>query len=436
MKVTDLQSLRGRRLDWILFFSACLAVLALGYLAGRRPTVAAALIVAAVAVAVPRWMVVLAAIAIAQTLPGLTVPGLRVLEKLSAPDLLLGVVVVRWFFSAMRGRDSVRILSLPVVAIALFVAWAWGSLMLADSFATATALARITLYCALFIALTDDAEGGRSLLLGIIALAGVQAALILLGITKLDSGRVAGFYGDPQQAGLLLLAGLGLSQLLPPALAIPSGAANLIAIALTRTRSTSIGAIVALVTLVFPRLRRRMSRLAVAAAVVLLVGWLLIPLATQRLNLNERSIDQRTASWQSGVQIAAEHPLIGTGWSLGGDTPGSVAATPTYNLWINLAASTGLVGMLLFTTFLAATVGIVVRSQDKVALATLPYLMAFLAESMGEMTVYAASPGTITFFAVAGVAVAAASPATSSEEPLRMVPQPATIHGEAGERRE
>jgi hypothetical protein len=241
-------------------------------------------------------------------------------------------------------------------------------------------------------------------------LALADAILVVLGITPQEDGRALGLYGDPQQTGLLLLAGFCFAPLLPRPFRFPAMLLTLGGIGLTKTRSTWIGALGAIAARLLPRLRRGIPRLAALASVTLIVGWFLIPLATTRFELNPASIDLRTRSWDTGFDLIGQSPLVGHGWALGGS--GGVVGDngpPPYNLWINVAASTGLIGAATLTTFFVLLLRVLIRGTSREAALAVPYVVGFLLQSMGEMTFFAASPATIAFFAISGAAIGSLS---------------------------
>jgi O-antigen ligase len=142
---------------------------------------------------------------------------------------------------------------------------------------------------------------------------------------------------------------------------------------------------------------------------IVLLGWWLVPVATSQLDLNPGSVSLRTDSWQSGTDLIERSPVFGHGWAVGGAVESNRSTSPPYNLWINLAASTGILGAVLFAVFVTRLLGATMHSRSPEAMAAFPFLLGFMAQSLGEMTLYAASPGSMLFMALAGAALAAAT---------------------------
>jgi hypothetical protein len=117
--------------------------------------------------------------------------------------------------------------------------------------------------------------------------------------------------------------------------------------------------------------------------------------------LNPASVTLRTLSWSEGYALLTSQPAFGYGWAIGK----LFGSLPTFNLWLNIGASTGVVGILTFGLFAGSLVVWLSRQREPIARYVLAYVAGFFVLSVGEMTVWAASAMTITFFGIAGAAV-------------------------------
>ena len=98
-----------------------------------------------------------------------------------------------------------------------------------------------------------------------------------------------------------------------------------------------------------------------------------------------------------------------SGWALGGLDFGE--RTTPYNLWVNLAASTGILGALFVTLALAALYRrLQACAHIAEVRAALVFLVSWCVLSVSVMTFYAASSGTILFFVMMGSALALVTP--------------------------
>ena len=202
----------------------------------------------------------------------------------------------------------------------------------------------------------------------------------------------SGIFGNHEQFGsfiaLLLAVALAFALdrsedrrvlLSAQAMAVPLAGALLLA----RTRSAWIGEFLGLLTLTFLVLRYTSIRLnrtnrsaIVGPALILCVGFAMLafsgqlaPLLSHRLETishmgQDVSLSDRLHRWKSACRMAYDRPLTGWGlgcfpvlqerWTGGGDSPEQVLAHGTghvnlaHNFWVQWAAETGSVGVILY----------------------------------------------------------------------------------------
>jgi O-antigen ligase len=180
-----------------------------------------------------------------------------------------------------------------------------------------------------------------------------------------------------------------------------------LAIVLTYTRGIWIAATFAVLVLTLQSVTRTWIRLATAAAFIVLALLAVEPMVTSRLGLDPQTRQLRVSTWEEGLQLFAASPIYGTGWAVGSaDLPEGLDRP--YNLWINVAASTGVVGLIVLSVFLVRLLQSLIHSRDRTCRAILAYASGFLVLSFGEMTWYANGPHTIEFFVLAAVGSALA----------------------------
>jgi O-antigen ligase len=194
----------------------------------------------------------------------------------------------------------------------------------------------------------------------------------------LQTGRLYGASTDPNllAAGLLpaiiLVAALisGVRRRGRRLMLLAVIATMLVGVAATASRGAILASAVAVVAAVALLRGRRKPALAVAGLCVTLVavGFLLLPAALQRI---ETADDKggRDALWTSAARMALDHPLIGVGignyvhhspdYARGPgalEQVGLVAEERTYahNVYLQLAAETGFIGLALYLALLAA----------------------------------------------------------------------------------
>ena len=372
----------------------------MGFLVARNLPALTVACLAIIAFICPRWLLLAGAIVTNRALVGYEVIG-----HLQAADILLLIFLLRW----LSGMLASGVLRTPPRALTLwlgtFLLWAWISLVLASSWQTGWALGRITMYAAVFVAASMDAHSARPLLRFIAAYACLEALLALIGVTARVEGRLYGIVGDPVQTGLLMLAGLAAVRTLGM---FPRRIAYVLlwaTIVLTFTRSIWVASSVSLLVVAWPNLRTRLMRVAAVTLLALAASWWLIPVATTTFHLSSESIDLRVQSWTSGVHLVQSKPIVGNGWAIG--TASDISTPPPFNLWINVAASTGIPGALLLTGFLVRLTASLAYSREALPRVWFQYVVGFLVLSLGEMTVWAAGSSTIEFFALTGAVVGA-----------------------------
>ena len=358
----------------------------------------------AAAAITPRSVLLAGAIVVRFLYPELVLAG-----ELIPSDLLLGAFLARQGIRMLTPAIREGIFSSRHSQLLLaFLLWAWLGLLLVQSWETSLALGRITVYAAVFFALMTDETLGPPIFRMLSIFAVFEAVLGLAGITPRQEIRLLGHYGDPHQFGLLMLTGLAGTCVMRPSARRLIFPILLAGVVHSFTRGIWLSTTVGLLTLFAPQLtRKRAVFLGLAAALV--VGFLAIePLITSRLSLNPETKEYRLLTIDIAIDTIVDRPVFGAGWAVGTlDLPEDI--TPPYNLWINLAASTGILGAILFTAFLLALLRALAYSTQPVARGALMYLSGFLVLSLAEMLFYANAPSSaMAFFIVTGAGVATA----------------------------
>jgi len=350
----------------------------------------------------PRWLLLVAAV-----VAGFIVPTTPLVGKLIVTDLLLLGFVTRSVVARTLASEGWRFTTLNANWwLFLFLGWAWLSLALAGSSQTAPALGRITLYALVFATISDDDRPNRSILVSLALFAAVEAILALGGVTPRLGSRLLGFYGDPGVFGFLMMSGVAAAQILNKVARWLLTPILLLAMALTQTRGIWIAGAVVIAVLAVPHIQRRSLRIVTISIIVAAVAfWVQAELAP-RLSLQPESLLVRVASWESAIALIESQPFTGYGWAVGiAEIP--AGSVPPYNLWLNVAASAGIVGALLMTGFLASLVRELIKAAHRLPRLYLAFLAGFLVLSLGEMTLYAGSPSSIVFFVLGGSGLAA-----------------------------
>jgi O-antigen ligase len=330
----------------------------------------------------------------------------RAFGPLRPTDVLLAVFVARWIVQRLTTTEGpsreLRSRRPWITALLLFLAWSWLSLWETGSMDTLTALARITLYGLAFFAAADDERLLKPLLVTFALYGTFEVALAALGITPHVGLRWYGAKNDPQEFAILLLAALPAALILPRKIRWPVMGAAVVGLVFTLSRGIWFAAGVELLALTIPWVRRRWVLAFIAGALMILGGLLIQQRLTEQLNLNPQSLALRQHSFQEGFSLIEQHPLFGTGWSIGTVRQSDPGALAPYDLWLNLGASTGILGACLFALFVALLVRELVHDRRPEVVAVWIYLLAFLAISLEEMPIYADSPATVEFFLLVG----------------------------------
>lgn len=336
---------------------------------------------------------------------------------------------------ATRGEGRVR-LARSIPWLVTFVAWAWLSLVATSTWGSAPSFARVSLYSACFALLTLARDPGETVFRFVLLTAVAQ--LLLTAVLGHD---VSWFVGDLHQVGILFLAGLAAVSLVRASrLRYLAGILMAVGIALTTRRGIWIAGLVELAIL-FAAGRAgagRRAAVVLMAVVVAGVGVAGVLAAQERLvrdlTLNANSAAIRGRSMDYGLSLAAEHPLTGVGWAnatsevgrlapIPSTVPGARGEVPPYGLWVNLAATTGFVGAVLFAGFVVALGLSLLHRLERSPLGRAGFVLlsGFVVLSMSETTLYAAAPGTLTFFVLMGMA-ASGSPDSHSEDRVEIRP--------------
>lgn len=428
----DAMRLRTRRAPgytWVSVACTAVAALTIYLLVSGLAFYGMAIVSLGVAAVAPRWLLLGGAIVLRFLLPDFTLGG-----QLIPSDLLLAAYIGRQLYRV--APTAPRVLQEPHVRWLLaFLMWAWLSMAVVGSWSTGLALGRITLYALVFIIATTDDEVGPPLLRLLTIYAVVEAIMGVGGITARNGIRLLGSYGDPHQFGLLMLTGLAGTVAFPRKVRFVLFPILLLGLAGTFTRGLWLATAVGMLVMFVPHIGRRRLLLLAVAASLLAVFLVLEPLITQRFELDPGSSEFRVQTIDLGLAQIQAHPLFGVGWAVGTLHLSDEIQAP-YNLWVNVAASTGVLGAILFTVFLFLLARALASSRAHAARVGLVFLSGFLVLSLGEMLLYANAPtSTIAFFILTGVGVAAArrnasqegafGPGGSEEELIAREPLPA-----------
>jgi O-antigen ligase len=352
------------------------------------------------------------------------------LVVLMASGLLSAAMVVALAapLPALYAAGGTRLATVAPVAAGALVAWIvrrgvdrspfrWGALprrsllLLVGAFLLATALAddvalsaRETLnflvLAGLLLACTDELVG-RPALRGalvdlLVAAAGVCGALAMLEGVGIIPGqfprwgtpfhRAALGFGQPNGLGLFLasllpLAAYRLSRSrglarLACAAALAAAALGLVA---TFSRASWVAALAGVGALAIAGQRRLALKVGLAVllggvAVELLSGGLISDTVTR--TIGDWVVEQRAALFLAAVQMFIAHPFAGVGPGGFADQVQDYAARITqlwdyqdtpHNAYVQMAAETGVVGLLAFSIFLAACLAVLLRAARHTA---------------------------------------------------------------------
>lgn len=206
--------------------------------------------------------------------------------------------------------------------------------------------------------------------------------------------------------------------------------AAFLGIALSGTRTASVGAAVGLLyglaTLTRLRLFTRVAVVALLAAALFVLLPIVQPLSSfQRLGTTateatEGDLNGRTAQWRQGITVFMDHPVLGVGTDLyrSVNTLGKVA----HNSYLSVLVELGLIGFVLFATILWVVFGQALR---------LPrwdrnfWVTVLLVWAIGASTLTWEHRKTTWLFLTFVVCAAAAAPRLTSRDEMIDVSDPA-----------
>ena len=248
-------------------------------------------------------------------------------------------------------------------------------------------------------------------------------------------GRLQGAFGHPNAYGSFL----ALLMPVAGALALTRGAGRALrllgavalvlavpAVALSYSRG-AIGAVV-LGTLVWVAFSRPRAALLIAAVVAVLGATLAPAVVTQRFESSSSDVPLRHDIWNAAVDIYAQHPIAGAGLTnfsrayerLPAVVPGgsqrrllheTMVLVPPHaqNLYLNLLAEQGIIGLVAFLLFAAALLAVLIGATRSRVPGTRPLaigigagVLGFLLQSMLDALLY--GEHALPLFALAGAA--------------------------------
>lgn len=311
----------------------------------------------------------------------------RVVGAALLAALLLSLAMRR---TARRGNEALWIGLMLLAWIVASYAWS------VDRDLTRT---RLVAACLLYIefwllwqVVRDERDLG--LVVSAFGVGGVVAALVTIGtflsgtpaLTHWGVARYAAFGVNANDLGLTLVlavpgiafVGIGARSLRVGALAASAIVILLFAVMLTGSRGAAIAAVPALAYLgvsTFGRVRRPavVGLVATTAVLVVLVlpripADLLIRILSSPTEIRGGTIGLRRSLWEAGVDLWANHPLLGVG---AGAAPSAIQsegllfrADVIHNTPLSIGAELGTVGFLLFSTLLA-TLAVRLRSRPR-----------------------------------------------------------------------
>jgi O-antigen ligase len=368
----------------------CATVASMAALAAQQQTVAliaAGLAGAALLVVLAAgWVDALMVLVVTLPLPALYSAGdLRL--SLAAP--VTAVVVAAWFLSWGPSSRRLAIGTLPVLScIAFLVAYLLAGAVSAHRGAALREIANLVLIGGLLVAATDtfvrrplSAELVARTIAVVASIVGFLAALETLGIipggfSENGINRAALGFGQPNPLGMYLAlslpfvvhvrrrSGPGVAR----AMATAALCTTVVGLTCTFSRGSWLSVLAGTGVLLFAGERRLVLRVICAAFVAALV----VDVGTggavhQRITgtLVDWSVAQRAALMLAGIQLFLEHPVLGAGPGafaaeldrLGALVPTlwDLQATP-HNAYIQIAAESGLVGLVIWIVLLAGLI--------------------------------------------------------------------------------
>jgi O-antigen ligase len=287
--------------------------------------------------------------------------------------LLLGGAI--WFLVSRRTFPWVRTpldLPLMVFGVVLLASAALSPYRTVAAEVTCMLLLSGAVYYGSFAWILKFAPASRRLLLQGCALGGLPAAVVGLLYSMLNGTLASGHFIHPRAqiprgvgpnglgttlalAGILALSGTLFSRgwrRVAWALCSASGLVGLVA---TGSRASLVGWVVGCAYLMYREVRRHPKSVAVIAfsGVLLLVGvTLATPQLANRLRDTVSDVEgNRVRIWQTSARMIAQRPVFGTGFGTF-QTAYDRYRAPTmspepfaFNLWLNLAAETGTLGL-------------------------------------------------------------------------------------------
>ena len=307
----------------------------------------------------------------------------QIIGQLRLTDLCLVAYVVRHVVTSRAlGRPPAH-----AVASAAFLAWA--TIVTVASGVSYSPMLRIGLYVVAGLCLARDRQSRDFLQVAIVGYAFVE---LTLSIREVPNRLFGVTLDDPALFGTLMavagiLVGLRVKPL-PARLALLSYLG--VGVVFCQTRSVWFATAVT-VAVVFLHGRGRLVPI-LAPAVGALIGLPLVPWLSNLANLNSESGTLRAESMTLAVQTIRDHPLAGLGWAYASAADALVRAN-AYNMWLFVGASTGAIGLALFTTWILLT------ARDLGARDRVGYLVLTLMLAMGlsEMPIYAGSIASLIF---------------------------------------
>jgi len=315
------------------------------------------------------------------------IPALNTASK--AAGLLLAAVWLAGLLGGLRDPVVLRRHRRLVWAVGALVAWLslsalWAqdrSLVLADVW-------HWWAVAALFLMVASSLRDTRAVKLVMLGMVIGAAASVVLGLANGDLGRSAvegasdrlkSGAGDPN----VLAAGLVSAGVLAAALMVPIRTAlgrwalavsiGLLCIGVVASESRG-GALAALATagaslVFFRRRRKQVSAVVLLATGAVVVALALFPSAWHRISSYDNGGNGRTEIWTVAWRMTQDHPLVGVGLNnfdtRAGDyvrRPGALKRvrlvvdhpTVVHNIYLQLLAEDGLVGLLLFLSVAGA----------------------------------------------------------------------------------
>jgi hypothetical protein len=364
--------------------------------------VPAAPILAIAAIWCPVWLALALAIV---TLSPMRNP---LLANFTAADAFLVLVALKLALTAARRPIALVHSHTWLVG---FIGWAWLSVVAngVDPYP----LARISLYATVSVLLALTGQDSSRTAWAIVAYTAATTVLTLPNLPQ----RLAGAYiGDPQQYGMLLLAALAISLLLPTRvryLRPPLVILFVFALIATRTRGVWLAALVLGAVWLSSRYDVSRRQLVGMTVVIVAMGFVLYGPVTDRFRLNPQSAEVRQESINEGIIRGRQRPLIGVGWASFSTDPSSAlqSTLPSpFNVFVTLFAYTGLVGLGLFCIWAWRLIETMLRRR---AWRPLLFVLPFLVLSLSEPSLYAGSLMTILFFLFAADNPVTSRPSTA-----------------------